>query len=203
MRIPTGEELRDARTERGLTQAELAERADVSQPLIARVESEDVDSRLGTLHSIVSALNGSETAFEQEEVELVMPSALKDARKQAGFTQGELAEVAGVSQPLISRIEREDVNPRASTLRSLFDHLDPVSETIDDGPTDSPGWESDNEILAEIESQFDALYDDDRSPDSGSTDSVNELSECHSCEVDLSGYPNPTFCPHCGSELDS
>jgi predicted transcriptional regulator len=39
-----------------LTQSELAEMADVSQPLIARIEGNDVDPRLSTLRRIVAAL---------------------------------------------------------------------------------------------------------------------------------------------------
>jgi len=155
MQIPTGEDIRNARKTRGLTQAELADRADVSQPLIARVESEDVDPTLATLHAIVSALNDSETTINQEEVDLVVPSVLKEARKQAGYTQGELAEAANVSQPLISRIEREDVNPRASTLRSLFEHLDPVSVVDDDRTLATSS--TDSNILAEVESELEKL----------------------------------------------
>lgn len=123
MEIPSGDSIRAARKDNRLTQSDLAERADVSQPLIARVESEDVDPTIDTLYSIVSALNDSSSNLEQEEVQISMPSVLKDARSQAGYTQRELANIADVSQPLISRIERQDVNPRASTLRELFSHL--------------------------------------------------------------------------------
>lgn len=111
MDIPTGDSIRAARKDNGLTQSDLAERAGVSQPLIARIESEDVDPTIDTLYSIVSALNDSSSKLEQEEVQISMPSVLKDARSQAGYTQSELAKIAGVSQPLISRIERQDVNP--------------------------------------------------------------------------------------------
>jgi predicted transcriptional regulator len=155
MQIPTGEELRSARKSRGLTQAEVAQRAGVSQPIIARVESEDVDPTLATLHAIVSALNDSETSIDQDKIDLVVPSALREARKQGGYTQSELAEAANVSQPLISRIESEDVNPRASTLRSLFEHVDMVS-TIDNGGTVTT-LDTDSNVLAEVESELQKL----------------------------------------------
>jgi len=58
--LPTPEDLHERRTELDLTQSELAERADVSQPLIARVESGDVDPRLSTLRRIVEALEAVE-----------------------------------------------------------------------------------------------------------------------------------------------
>lgn len=42
------------------------------------------------------------------------------------MTQNELAKRAGVSQPLIARIEAGDVDPRLSTLRKIFDALEEV-----------------------------------------------------------------------------
>jgi predicted transcriptional regulator len=60
MELPTPRDLRERRTALDLTQSELAERADVSQPLIARIEGGDVDPRLSTLRRIVEALNETE-----------------------------------------------------------------------------------------------------------------------------------------------
>jgi predicted transcriptional regulator len=60
MELPTPEDLRERRTELELTQSELADRADVSQPLIARIEGGDVDPRLSTLRRIVDALQEAE-----------------------------------------------------------------------------------------------------------------------------------------------
>jgi predicted transcriptional regulator len=60
MELPTSADLRERRTELSLTQSELATRADVSQPLIARIEGGDVDPRLSTLRRIVNALEEAE-----------------------------------------------------------------------------------------------------------------------------------------------
>jgi predicted transcriptional regulator len=60
MDLPTPDDLRERRTELGLTQSDLADRADVSQPLIARIEGGDVDPRLSTLRRIVNALEEAE-----------------------------------------------------------------------------------------------------------------------------------------------
>ena len=60
MELPTPADLRQLRTDLGLTQSELANRADVSQPLIARIEGGDVDPRLSTLRRIVNALEDAE-----------------------------------------------------------------------------------------------------------------------------------------------
>lgn len=151
MEIPTGEEIREAREDRGLTQAALAERADVSQPLIARIENKDVDPTLETLHRIVVALNDREPVVDSEEIELFLPDAVRDTRERTGYTQGELADVADVSQPLISRIENSDVNPRASTLREIFQELDTEEETEDHSPDEERG------ILDELTSEFEEL----------------------------------------------
>jgi predicted transcriptional regulator len=62
MELPTPEDLRERREELEITQSDLAERADVSQPLIARIEGGDVDPRLSTLRRIVNALQEAEGA---------------------------------------------------------------------------------------------------------------------------------------------
>jgi predicted transcriptional regulator len=60
MELPTPQDLRERRKALELTQSSLAERAGVSQPLIARIEGGDVDPRLSTLRRIVSALDEAE-----------------------------------------------------------------------------------------------------------------------------------------------
>lgn len=57
MPIPTPEELRMLRRKAGLTQAEVARRAGVSQSLIARIESGKVNPRVSTLMKIYQALS--------------------------------------------------------------------------------------------------------------------------------------------------
>ncbi len=58
--LPTPAELKAQRARLGLTQAELAERAGVSQSLIARVEGGKVDPSYSTLRALVEALNEAE-----------------------------------------------------------------------------------------------------------------------------------------------
>jgi predicted transcriptional regulator len=72
MELPTPEELRALRKRAGLTQAELAKRAGVSQSLIARIEAGTVNPRLSTLIKIYSALR--EYMEEEVPVERVMHS---------------------------------------------------------------------------------------------------------------------------------
>jgi predicted transcriptional regulator len=56
-------------------------------------------------------------------MELPTPQDLRERRNALGLTQSELAEQAGVSQPLIARIEGGDVDPRLSTLRRIVNAL--------------------------------------------------------------------------------
>ncbi len=59
MILPTPEDLKKMRLELSLTQHDLATRAGVSQPLIARIESGDVDPRLSTLRKIFNAFDAA------------------------------------------------------------------------------------------------------------------------------------------------
>jgi len=55
---------------------------------------------------------------------LPTPNDIKKLRLDLDLTQHELAVRAGVSQPLIARIEAGDVDPRLSTLRKIFNAFD-------------------------------------------------------------------------------
>ena len=46
--------------------------------------------------------------------------SLAASRRRAGLTQRRLAEIAGVPQSTVARIESGDIEPRASTLRTLL-----------------------------------------------------------------------------------
>lgn len=70
--VPPPQELKDLRRRAGLTQAELAKRAGVSQSLIARIETGTVNPRLSTLMRIYTALR--EYLEEEVTVDKVMHS---------------------------------------------------------------------------------------------------------------------------------
>ena len=59
MHLPSPKDIRRMRKRLGLTQTDLAQRANVSQSLIARIESGSVDPRLSTLKRILEALEES------------------------------------------------------------------------------------------------------------------------------------------------
>lgn len=54
---------------------------------------------------------------------LPLPSEIRAMRKRLGLTQAQVARSAGVSQPLVARIENATVDPRYSTLASVVDAL--------------------------------------------------------------------------------
>lgn len=63
-------------------------------------------------------------------MELPTPQDLRQRRKSLDLTQSSLAEAAGVSQPLIARIEGGDVDPRLSTLRRIVEALDEAEGSV-------------------------------------------------------------------------
>ncbi|SEL75057.1 CBS domain-containing protein [Haloferax larsenii] len=63
-------------------------------------------------------------------MELPTPNDLRERRKSLELTQSKLADMAGVSQPLIARIEGGDVDPRLSTLRRIVEALDEAEGRI-------------------------------------------------------------------------
>jgi predicted transcriptional regulator len=97
MYLPTPKDLRERRTSLDLTQSELADRADVSQPLIARIEGGDVDPRLSTLRRIVEALNEAEgdvvraeTLMNEDVISVAPDDAVSEAvdkMQEAGYSQ--------------------------------------------------------------------------------------------------------------------
>jgi len=102
MELPTPEDLREWRTKVGLTQIELADRADVSQPLIARIEGGDVDPRLSTLRRIVNALEAAEGAILRAS-DLMNEDVVSAAPDDSVHETSELMKQAGYSQVPVIR----------------------------------------------------------------------------------------------------
>jgi len=96
MSLPTPEDIRRMRIMAGLTQKELAERAGVSQSLIARIEAGTVDPRLSTLRKILKALMPSIGGLKAEQV-MHKPVIWVDVDEPVK-TVVELMEKYGISQ---------------------------------------------------------------------------------------------------------
>lgn len=102
MELPTPEDLRERRTDLELTQSELAERADVSQPLIARIEGGDVDPRLSTLRRIVDALGEAEGGVLRAR-DLMHSPVVSVAPDESVHETTELMDEKGYSQVPVVR----------------------------------------------------------------------------------------------------
>lgn len=91
MSISWAEALREARRARGLSQAELAERAGVSRMTVQKLEAGAIDARVSTMDVLFRAL-GLELA--------VVPAALKPAVDAFLASGGRVvAQPAGVGAP--------------------------------------------------------------------------------------------------------
>ena len=102
-RIPDGTEIRALRLKARLTQTELAKRANVSQSLIARIETGSVDARLSTIKKILTAI---EIALTEEEAVAVGYATKKITLINGDKTVNEAAKIMsekGISQmPVIN-----------------------------------------------------------------------------------------------------
>jgi HTH-type transcriptional regulator / antitoxin HipB len=54
--------------------------------------------------------------YERTRTSIMAGSAVRAARRRAGVSQSELAELAGMSQPSVARLERGVVSPTVITL---------------------------------------------------------------------------------------
>ena len=140
MELPTSQDLRERRNALELTQSELAERAGVSQPLIARIEGGDVDPRLSTLRRIVTALEEAEGGVVRAE-DLMHTDVISVAPDDAVSGAVELMEAEAYSQlPVLQNgvpvgsISQGDV---VHAGENVGDH--PVSEVMSESfPTVAP-----------------------------------------------------------------
>src|SRR5262245_57986840 len=73
---------------------------------------------LSTMNS--SSLDPETTPMHPED----FPSRLKQLREERGWTRYRLAKLTGISKEGISNLEREDADPKLSTLRKLAGALD-------------------------------------------------------------------------------
>ena len=66
-----------------------------------------------------------QVAYEEVKMHLKIARLVEDFRLKAGLTQTQLAKKAGVSQPMIARLERGDQDrvPTLSTINKVFKAL--------------------------------------------------------------------------------
>ncbi|MDD4331789.1 MAG: CBS domain-containing protein [Methanosarcinaceae archaeon] len=134
MQLPTPENLKKRRNELRLTQSDLAKRAGVSQPLIARIESGDVDPRLSTVRKILEAFEDVEKAQQiiikdlmQSPVIHISPEAsVEDAvnlMQEHGYSQIPVLDrgipVGSISEDLIVKLMAETKKKSVSRMKVL------------------------------------------------------------------------------------
>jgi HTH-type transcriptional regulator/antitoxin HipB len=66
---------------------------------------------------------GASLLWVEVPAKLAVKLYLRWARQEAGLTQAELAERAGVSQPMVAKLERPDYNPTLDTLEKVAQAL--------------------------------------------------------------------------------
>jgi predicted transcriptional regulator len=68
-------------------------------------------------------------AFDQHRFYLQIAHLISDLRNRTGFSQMELAKKAGVSQPMVARLEKGDSN-RAPTFETIYKVLKALGYTM-------------------------------------------------------------------------
>ena len=88
--------------------------------------------------------------YGSEGAKLEIATALATARKNAGITQVELAELAGVSQAYIAKLESGDANPSIGNIGRLFAcmWLKPCISYGDMNTAGSFGWANPRKEIA-------------------------------------------------------
>ena len=137
---------------------------------------------------------------------------IKKRRKKLGITQKELAELVGVSQPMIARIESGSIDPKLSIVKKIFDILDEIGgrkATIRDimtfpviGVDKSDNLEKAVTLMEENNISQLPVFDQDRIAGSISESNILKLivekgfSECSSIKVgDVMSEPFPIVSP--------
>ncbi len=143
--LPTPEDIRRMRIRMKLTQKELAERAGVSQSLIARIERGTVDPRLSTLRKILKALEDAARDGVRARDVMHMPVITIGAEEPVGRA-AELMWKYGISQiPVIEKGKIIGTIYEDSIVRAVLSYPDgkvaswPVSKIMNEAlPVVSP-----------------------------------------------------------------
>lgn len=146
IRLPTGEDLRARRLELGLTQQAIAQRAGISQPLVARIENGDVDPRISTLRRVVEVLNQAATeklptARDLVAKDIASVTSAESVRKAArimrekGFSQlpvidqGRPVGILSVTG-LVERVQQSD-DPALLSRTKVAEVMGPAPPVVD------------------------------------------------------------------------
>ncbi len=163
MFLPTPEDFKKLRQELGLTQQDIATRAGVSQPLIARIESGDVDPRLSTLHKIFNAFDAARkekvlvrSVMHSPIIHTTSNSSLEDAAsimEENGFSQMPVIDggipVGSIStDQIVASMTDQDIKKVSHILvRNIMGESFPTVSTTTDANTVSRILEKNPAVL--------------------------------------------------------
>jgi transcriptional regulator with XRE-family HTH domain len=140
-----GVDLRVARVVAGLTQEQVAERADLSQKTVSFAERGMRNLRWSVMHALARAVGhdlglvfGTAVYVPPRQVLLRFGTDLREARDLAGLTQERVAGRAGVTQRTVSLAELGEQNMRWSVMHALARAVDRRLELVLDPPAHSP-----------------------------------------------------------------
>jgi predicted transcriptional regulator len=101
--VPSPDELKHLRLRIGLTQTELASKANVSQSLIARIEKVSIDPRISTLNKILKALKDEEKGEKITAKQIMISPVITVSSEESLKETSKLMERHKISQMPVVR----------------------------------------------------------------------------------------------------
>jgi ribosome-binding protein aMBF1 (putative translation factor) len=92
-----------------------------------------------TFDDFLEASNLTQAEKDEIQLKIDLVGKLIEAREQKGISQKRLAEMSGLKQPAIARLERGQTMPQINT---LFKVLEPLGYTLAIVPADKPSANS-------------------------------------------------------------
>lgn len=127
-----GEKIRKVRTDKGLTQKQLADRMSVTQSHVWQYENGLVKPSDKQVKKFADALGVSvkellsveeNNKTENESIAMTVGERIREIRQKAGLTQKQLADRMGVTPSQIGQYERGLVNPSNTQIKKFADAL--------------------------------------------------------------------------------
>lgn len=147
-------EIRSLRLDVGLTQAELAEAAGVTQAYIAKIESGAADPKVSTLERISRALSEARAEERNTASQIMARPIISVGRKDSIEKAIQLMETHDISQiPVIQNnrqvgsIKEETIVHRISTGDNMFKLVEENVEEIMEDPFPTVGGEAELETI--------------------------------------------------------
>ncbi|HEY3835469.1 MAG TPA: helix-turn-helix transcriptional regulator [Bryobacteraceae bacterium] len=119
LRAAFGRHCREARIKRGLSQQEVAAVSGMGQAIIAKTERGQKNITLETMMRILRVVDRAFARRLKGDLKARFGTNVRTARTEAGLSQAQLAERAGVRRAYISRIETGNGNVKLETVATI------------------------------------------------------------------------------------